>query len=77
MPSMTRWHFDLTAEIIRDGREHYQSNTEHAKHAAEIAARFRHTNVAFDSARFIMACMPREWVGTSKANVWERMARNV
>lgn len=77
MPSMTRFHYELTAEIIREGREHYKSNNAHAKHAAEIADRFRHTNVAFDAERFIMACMPRAWVGTNKANVWERMARNV
>jgi hypothetical protein len=73
--TLTRQHFELIAEMIRDGRESFKSNTVHARYAADVASRLASTNPLFDRGRFILACMPTAWVGSSKANVWERLAR--
>ena len=77
MATMTRQHFEIIAETIRDGRRAFKSNTAHAKYAAETAGRLAHTNTNFDPARFVIACMPRAWVGTRHAAAWDRAAEMV
>lgn len=67
---MTRKDFALIAEAIRDGRENFRSNKAHVAFAYEMAAVLAQTNPLFDSARFIEACMPREWVGTRHESAW-------
>lgn len=71
---MTKKDFEIIAETIRDGREYFGSNTGHAQFASDFAQRLTETNPRFDRARFIMACMPSAWVGSSKANPWDRIA---
>lgn len=70
---MTKQH-EMLARVIQDNRESFKSNRLHAQFAAIMAGQLSNTNSRFDGARFIMACMPRAWVGTNKANVWERYA---
>ena len=72
--TMTRQHFEMLAAAIAAGRPSYKSNAAHVAHAADIARVLARTNPRFDTPRFIMACMPRAWVGTAKANPWERAA---
>ena len=67
---MTKKDFELIAEAIRDGREHYSSNKAHATHAAEVANVLAYTNPRFDRVRFVLACMPKAWVGTGKSSAW-------
>jgi hypothetical protein len=71
---MTRRDFELIAAMIRESRENFASNCQHARFAATVAARLAGTNPRFDRARFIMAAMPAAWHGTRHANVWERIA---
>ena len=72
---MTRKDFEKIAAIIRETKT-AANNYRHAMLAVEFASALAETNPRFDRARFIMACMPRHMVGTSKANVWERRARS-
>jgi hypothetical protein len=73
---MTRQDFELIARNIRDQREHFASNTAHARFASATAATLSTTNPRFDRSRFILACMPTAWVGSPKSNIWERLARS-
>lgn len=72
---MTRKDFELMAEAIRGGRSSFKSNAAHAQFACRVALQLADTYPLFDYGGFVMACMPRAWVGTAKANVWERSAR--
>lgn len=75
MATMTRAHFEMLAQVIRDGREHYRSNDAHVAHAVETAKALRATNPRFDAARFVKAAMPTAWVGTRHEAAWERAAQ--
>lgn len=62
------------ADAIADSREHFKSNTAHAQFAGHVAHTLDNA-IILDPVSFIMDCMPRAWVGSSKANAWERIAR--
>lgn len=72
---MSRKDFELIARQIRESGESFASNTAHASFAEGFARKLADANPRFDGARFVMASMPAWMVGTSKANVWERVAR--
>lgn len=71
---MTRSDFIIIATTIRHLRHTFKSNAAHVEAARVMAYSLADTNPRFDRAKFIMACMPTAWVGTNKANVWEREA---
>lgn len=73
---MTKQDFELLARTIGDSRDEYRSNTAHAYFARKMADVLATTNPRFDRSRFILACMPRVFVGSNKSNVWERAARS-
>lgn len=75
--AMSKKNYEALAEVMRDSRELFASNLAHAEFAKVLAASCLEDNSLFDTKRFIMACMPRAWVGTSKANHWERIANYV
>jgi hypothetical protein len=72
---MTRRHFELIAAVIADNREAFTSNTRHARFAGAMADALARTNDRFDRERFILAAMPRAWVGTGHSAAWELEAR--
>lgn len=72
---MSRTHFIMLAETIRENAEAFRSNTAHAKFAGTMADRLRQENPRFNRQTFLTACMPRWQAGTRHANVWERIAR--
>ena len=74
MASLTKQHFEVIADLIANGREHFKSNTAHAKFAAEAADELARWNPNFDRQRFIHAAMPGVWVGTKHETAWEREA---
>lgn len=65
--------FVVIAATIAEGREFFSSNTAHAQFANNMANTLAMTNLRFNRKRFIMACMPRAWVGTNKSTVWEQI----
>ncbi len=72
LSDMRRSDIAEVARVIREGREHYSSNRAHLRHAEEVARYYDKTYKHFDPAHFVRSCMPSEWVGTAKANLWER-----
>ena len=71
---MTKMHFEAIAAAVRGSREDFASNKAHAEFASHMAFSLAEFNPRFDRARFVMACMPTAWVGSNKANIWERIA---
>lgn len=74
---MSRQDYEAIAQVIADNRPNFISNTGHAEFAMTMAAMLAEDNERFDTAQFIMAAMPRSYVGTRLANVWERAARKM
>jgi hypothetical protein len=74
---MTRRDYEFLAAVIAGARGKFASNTSHAAFAAIMAESLATDNPRFVRARFIRACMPRAWVGTTRETAWERQARKV
>ena len=73
---MSKKDFEMLARLIREERERFKSNAAHIAFAAAMARELSYTNSRFDRGRFIMAAMPRAWVGTRHSAAWEREASN-
>lgn len=71
---MSRMHFEAIARTIAEQRESFRSNLAHAQFASDMAKTLAETNPRFDRPKFIMACMPKAWVGTKHSSAWERIA---
>ena len=72
---MTRKDYIALADAISSEHELFNNNLAHAQFASRIARVLANDNVRFDRSRFIMACMPRAWVGTNKSSHWARIAK--
>lgn len=71
---MTQKDFILIAGIIRDNPENFATNRQHLTFAERTAKELAGINPRFKRGVFIMACMPRAWVGTNKSTIWEASA---
>jgi len=74
---VTKRHFIMLAEWMRDQRHGYRSNAAHVAAACVLADTLALDHPRFDRARFITACMPRVYVGSRLSNPWERAIARV
>lgn len=72
--AMSKKDYELIARTIQDSRTDFKSNKTHAQFAGYMAYKLAEDNPRFDLARFMQACMPTVWVGSTKEAAWDRVA---